>query len=98
MIACGGEQALAVQVFRIREYLRDASTMHYDGRSAGTRRLDALDGARVRIGAEGWKQIQPVAHRGGQDGSESGPESRVLDELKRREQHPEPRRIGKDRG
>jgi hypothetical protein len=98
MIAGVCEETLAVQVFRIREHLRDASTMYYDGWSAGGRRFDALDCAQVRVGAEWWKQIEPVAHRGGQDRSESGPESQALDELKRREQHSKPRGIGKDRG
>ena len=45
---------LAVQVFRIREYLRDASRMYYDGRSADARVADALDGVRVRVD-ERWK-------------------------------------------
>src|SRR6266404_3423304 len=98
MITGGGEQTLAVHVFRIREHLRDASTMHYDRRRVGARRVEAPDCVWLRIEAERWKQIKPVAHRGGQYGSESGPETCALDELKWREQHPEALGIGKDRG
>jgi hypothetical protein len=71
--------------------------MYYDGWSADVR-ADGLDCARVRVGDERWKQIEPIAHRARHDGSESGPELHALNEHKRREEHPEPRGIWKDRG
>src|SRR5579863_8684578 len=91
------EQTFAVHIFRIRKHLRDASTMHYNGRRAGARRGDVLWRKQALIESERWEQIQPITHCAGQDGSKSRPEANSFDQRKRCENHSESARIWKDR-
>src|ERR1035437_4051571 len=74
---------LTVQVFRIGKYLRDAR------RCVNTWRDGCFRGERAQGGFMRRKKIEPIANHARQDGSQSGSQAEAIDQLQRREQHPE---------
>src|SRR5271168_2171429 len=84
-ISGGREQTLAVQVFRIRKYLRDASVMDDDRRRIRARRGGCFFDERALLRRR--KKIQPIAQHARHDGSQSGPQTQAIDKCERCEKH-----------